>query len=199
MYRATLFFITFAAMSPVCCLQRMAYSSAAPDKDGYALYSSIYRSSNSIAPDEVLAIAAEPLILSAMPGIASCLTPSTDEERRMVDAANTLRTNKGQWKRRFDIGNAYLLIPPGEINNAIGCVSSHGRQSSGGHCDAYAHVRFVRFLSIPIFNRDHTRALLGIDKACGGLCGNGDTRVYRKTREGWKVEANSFARCSFVS
>ena len=66
--------------------------------------------------------------------------------------------------RGFNFGRAYRLIPTAEIHRAINCIQGH---KPG--CEAYAKMRYVRFLSVPVFNRDHTRALVAISRACGGL------------------------------
>jgi hypothetical protein len=164
---------------------------AVPDSESYALYSSIYRNSNWLEPDEIVGIAAKAIAVAR----EGCLKPVTKEERMMVDAASTLSAYHPEWKRRFDFGHVYRLIRSAETNKATDCISGSARGGDLPGCEAYAKMRFVRFLSIPVFNRDHTRALVAISRVCGGLCGNGSLQVFRRTRGGWELEPDSFAKC----
>ena len=196
MYRVTLLFVALGLIYPVCCAESTADSSAVLNAATYAFYSSMYRNSNSLMPGEIVDIAAEPM---AFPSKSRCLKPSTEEERRMVETANQLSTKRLTWKRQFDFGHPYLLIPPTETTKAIDCIGQYHGQSPMTGCEPYAKLRFVRFLSVPVFNADGTRALIAISRACGGLCGNGSVQVYRRTHDGWKLEPTSFAKCSWVS
>ena len=196
MYRIAFLLVVLCIINPVCCPQSTPTSPAVIDAESYTFYSSLYRNSNSLAPEEVIAIAVEPLTLSSK---KACLLPSTDEERKMVGEANRLSTQPLTWSRRFDFGRPYVLISPAETDKAIDCIGQRHGQSPMTGCESYAKLNYVRFLSVPIFNADRTRALVAIGRACGGLCGNGSTQVYRKTRDGWELEPNSFARCIWVS
>ena len=168
----------------------MSYADTSLD-ESYELYSSIYKNDQSLEPEEALAIAEEATDVSSY----GCrLKPVTQEEREMVGAAGALGEPHLKWESRFNFGRAYRLIPTAEIHRAINCIQGH---KPG--CEAYAKMRYVRFLSVPVFNRDHTRALVAISRACGGLCGNGSLQVYRKTRAGWEREPDSFARCIWIS
>jgi hypothetical protein len=158
----------------------------------YSLYSAIYRSQTS---SERLGIAATPL---SFPRDLACLRPSTPEERQMVEGATNQVVGSVQWKREFDFGRAYTLIPAIEVNKAIDCIQFSRRDSAAG-CEPYAKLKYVRILSIPVFNKDHTRVLVATSRVCGGLCGNGGVFVYRKTAQGWEWEKNSFAGCHWVS
>jgi hypothetical protein len=161
--------------------------------EAYSLYSAIYRSGSA----ELLGIAASPLPFKD--SSLSCLKPSTPEEREMVKAAKNQVVGRVEWKRQFDFGRAYILIPAAETNKAIDCIQFATRSGALTECDPYVKLQYVRFLSIPIFNRDHTRALVAASRVCGGVCGDGGVFVYRKTRDGWEFEKDSFAKCHWVS
>ncbi len=166
----------------------MSYADTTLD-ESYELYSSIYKNSQSLEADEMIAIFEEAAPISSH---AYCLKPVTQEERRMAFLAKGVQQVK--WERRFSFGRAYQLIPTAEAKKAIGCIQEYKPD-----CEAYAKMRYIRFLSVPVFNRDHTRALLAISRACGVLCGKGSLQVYRKTRAGWEREPDSFAQCIWIS
>ncbi len=168
-------------------------SATVPGSECYSLYSSIYRNATDLAPDEVIGIVGKPMPLRF---VQSCFRPSTGEERQMVAAASKSSPPQAEWARKFDFGRPYILIPPSKADQAVDCIGIN-RNSRG--CEAYAKLRFVRFLSIPIFNKDHSRALVAINRTCGGLCGNGGFQVYRKTQGTWVLESNSFVKCYWVS
>jgi len=161
----------------------------------YSLYSTIYRSET--GSGEVLAIAAKPL---SFPRPLTCLRPRTREEREIVEAARNQVIGQTEWKRQFDFRRAYILIPPAEVSKAIDCIqypTTKGVPATG--CKPYERLHYVWSLSIPIFNKDHTRALVAASRACGGLCGDGGVFVYHKTGGRWELEKDSFAWCRWVS
>ena len=163
-------------------------------EDSYALYSSIYRDSQSLEADEIIGIAAKPLAIRLYEG---CVKPVTAEEREMVEAARAASNVQTEWEARFDLGRPYRLIPSTETDKAIDCVQDMRMKKGPSGCEAYVKMRYIRFFSVPVFNRDHTRALIAISRSCGGLCGNGGLLVYRKTRAGWEREPDSFATCAW--
>ena len=165
-------------------------------REAYDLFSSIYRNSGSLAPDEVLAIGQR---VYAQTGDArQCVRPRTEEERLMLDNLRQLSQAPHVWEARFDFGRAYKLLGESEIPEAIDCIQPIGRVRPKA-CDQYVNVRYVRFFSAPGFNKDHTRALFALDRVCGGLCGDGTVFVYRKTARGWEQEPRTFATCVWVS
>jgi hypothetical protein len=171
-------------------LALISYADTSLD-ESYEFYSSIYKNSPSLGADEMIAIGEEATAVSSNP---HCLKPVAQEERRMAGAFLAIGAQHVKWERRFSFGRAYLLIPPAETKKAIDCIQEYKLG-----CEAYTKMRYVRFLSVPVFNRDHTRALLTISRACGGLCGNGSLQVYRKTSAGWEREPDSFAQCIWIS
>jgi hypothetical protein len=164
----------------------------AVQEESYALYSAIYKNNSSLEAGEVMGIAADSSVDSFR---ENCFKAATREEQEMVDAARAAGEGHAVWERRFDFGREYKLIPSAEKNRAIDCVQgyTHGKPLAG--CEGYLKMRFVRFFSVPVYNRDHTRALVEISRVCGGVCGNGSLQVWRKTRAGWEKEVDSFAKC----
>jgi hypothetical protein len=160
----------------------------APPGESYALYSSIYKNTQALEADEAVGIAENALAIPFL----ECVKPATQEEREMLEGARAAREQHVMWQARFDIGRAYTLIPATETDKAINCVQGHA-QAKG--CESYVKMRYIRFFSVPVFNRDHTRALIAIYRGCGGLCGEGSLRVYRKTSAGWEREPDTFAKC----
>ena len=196
MCRVILLLIALRATHSIDCSVPAANALPVRDAAAYAFYSSLYRQSDHLAPGEILGIAAEPMRFHRK---LCSMRPSTEEERNMVEAAKQSSTHPLTWNRQFDLGRPYLLIPPAATTKAIDCIGQHHGQAPRSGCEPYAQLRYVRFLSVPIFNADHTRALVAIDCACGGLCGKGSVQVYRKTGDGWQLAPNSFARCGWVA
>ena len=167
-----------------------SFGDTSPD-DSYELYSSIYKDTQTLEANEVVGIAETALAIPFL----ECLKPVTDEERRMAAAARASGNDQMKWERRFDLGHTYRLIPSAETDKAIDCIQEHAHEKDKPGCDAYAKMRYVRFFSVPVFNQDHTKALIAISRSCGELCGNGSLQVYRKTRAGWERESDGFAKC----
>ena len=135
-------------------------------RDAYELYSSIYRNSTSLAPDEVLAIAQSVFVDQS--DVRQCVKPRTDEERTMLENLIRLSRDPRVWEARFDFGRFYKLLNKNEASEAVDCTYAFDRVSPK-KCDPYVNMRFVRHFSAPGFNKDHTRALFAFDRVCGGL------------------------------
>jgi hypothetical protein len=170
-----------------------------PDFESYALYSSLYKDTGTLERGEVVAIAED-----VMAGYKEdCAKPVKKEDRMMFDAARAQSKFHSKWERHFDFGHEYLLIPSADKFKAIDCVSEFVYRSPDARnrpeCAPYEKVRYVRFLSLPVFNADHTRTLILIDRACGGLCGDGGQQFLRRNRGFWQHEPDSFPMCHWVS
>ena len=164
--------------------------------DSYAFYSTIYRNRSDFAQGEVIAIASHPADFPPPPACAP--KTRTSEDANMLENAKRQVPAGLLWQERFEFGRSYLLIPPSEVNEAIDCLVSRARGSASPKCVRYKDVQTVRFLSIPAFNLDHTRALVSISKVCGGLCGGGGTLVLALRDGRWVQEPNAFAMCTWV-
>jgi hypothetical protein len=57
--------------------------------------------------------------------------------------------------------------------------------------DTTNHQNFYS-LSIPLFSIDHKKAIIMIEDLCPGLCGTGNTYVYKMQNKRWKTETSSF-------
>jgi hypothetical protein len=166
--------------------------------DAYALYSYIYQYSNSLDPSEVIAVAQDIAPFGDDASTRECLKPETGEDRRMVENAIRLSQGKHKWEaQHFNFGRPYKLLDQAQANEAIDCIGKVGKDQST--CQPYRTVRYVRYLSAPAFNHDHTRALVYISRLCGGLCGDGNVSVYRRTRHSWEREDKSFAGCVWIA
>ena len=168
----------------------------------YAVYSSLYQNGNSFEPGEVVGIAAD---IAAPFQEDYCLKPRTTEEKVMTDAAHRLAKYVGryhpEWDRNFDLGREYRLVPESDEKLALVCISicvNREKECTRPECAPYMKMRRLRRLSIPVFNADHTRAQVLIDRECGGLCGEGRMLILRRTSRGWQEEPNSFALCSWM-
>jgi hypothetical protein len=161
--------------------------------DAYALYSYIYRHSNWPDPNEVIAVAQD----AAPFRNDVCVKPQTGDERAMVDNAIRLSRDQHTWEARFDFGRPYKLLGKAEAIEAIDCIQRV--RNDQNICKPYRTMRYVRYLSAPGFNHDHTRAVVCISRVCGGLCGEGNCSVYRKTGQAWERDERGFASCIWVA
>lgn len=150
---------------------------AAPD-DSYAVYSALYQQT-----DEPLVFAQESV--TDIPQLnGSCLRPSTAEEREMVAAFEEANRQSHVWQQRFAIPSGYRLLSHDAADNALACLASHGEGTAG--CEGLTGVKHIRYLGVPGFNRDRTRALVSVIRMCGFECGGGGIFVAEKTAAGWQ-------------
>lgn len=165
--------------------------------DAYALYSYIYRHSNWPDPTEVVAVVQDVAPFRNDASSKACVKPEAGDERTMVDSAIRLSQDQHAWEARFDFGRPYKLLSKAQAAEAIDCIGGFPKDQST--CQPYKAMRYVRYLSAPGFNHDHTRALVQISRVCGGLCGDGNVSVYRKTGQSWEREERSFVSCVWVA
>jgi hypothetical protein len=151
--------------------------------DAYELYSFILKSANAIAID-----------VGAQTN-RTCIQPRSQEARAMAAELDRLANQKYAWEARFKLGHEYQLLSGEEIKKAFSpCLTG---PSDPVPCPE-SKITEVWHLSAPGFNPDHTRALVSVSRLCGGLCGEGSIRVYRKTVDGWKREDDDFATCVWI-
>lgn len=164
---------------------------AAPD-DSYAVYSALYQKT-----DEPLVFAQDSV--TDIPQLnGSCLRPSTAEEREMVAAFEEANRQSHLWQQRFAIPSGYRLLTHDAAGNALACMSSHGEGGAG--CQDLNGVKHIRYLGVPGFNRDHTRALVSVIRMCGSECGGGGVFAVEKTAAGWERAPDTAftSECSWI-
>jgi hypothetical protein len=182
---------------------RSAYQSAAGPlpqdvaDDAYALYSYIYQHPNRFDANEVIAVVQDVAPFRNDASSKTCVKPETGDDRTMVDSAIRLSQDQHAWEARFNFGRPYKLLGKAEAVEAIDCIQRVRNDQST--CQPYKAMRYVRYLSAPGFNHDHTRAVVCTSRVCGGLCGEGNCSVYRKTGQAWEREEKSFASCIWVA
>ena len=161
--------------------------------DAYEVYSGIYRTPS---PDPLAF--AENSVTDIPQVDGNCLKPSTPEEQEMTDAFVAANRQSHRWEQKFSIAQGYRLVPRAEVNPALSCLSTHGRDSQA--CESYKQLRYVRFLGVPGFDTTHTHALVSVIKSCGGFCGNGGIFAAEKTDDGWRRSPTTdFTRnCSWM-
>jgi hypothetical protein len=150
--------------------------------DSYDLYSVILK--------DVKVIAIDARANWEIGRVTKCVDPKSDEDREMLAKAEDLAKKDYIWEPKFKFGHEYRFVTKEEMNNKF-CQP----RSDGGCVPVLGGTETIYLLSVPSFNKDHARALVSIDAICGGLCGGGKFRVYRKTKDGWIGEDNSFAKC----
>lgn len=151
---------------------------AAPD-DVYAIYSDLYQ----VPVDEPLVFAEDSV--TDIPQVnGNCLQPSTAEEREMVDAFVAANRHSQRWDRKFAIATNYQLLTRGDALAAQTCLETHFRDLI--RCARFKTIRHVRFLGVPGFNREHTRALVSIVRMCGRYCGSGGIFAVEKSNSQWR-------------
>lgn len=174
-----------------------ARSGFGPAIEDYAFYSSVYRTSTWLEPSEVVAIS-ERIIATARSTDLACFKPRNAEERGLEKLALQLDGKRAVWKTHFEFGRPYKILSEGDAIRAENCIASHGMQTNES-CKPFRGIKYVRYLSLPAFNREHTRALISIWRVCGGVCGEGSVQVYVKTNGIYRQELPTFVRCWWVS
>jgi hypothetical protein len=161
--------------------------------EAYEVYSGIYR-----APSQDPLAFAENSITDIPQVDGSCLKPSTPREQEMADAFVSANRQSHRWEQKFSIAQGYRLLPHAEVNSALSCRATHGRDAAA--CESYKQLRYVRFLGVPGFDQTHTRALVSVIKSCGGFCGNGGIFAVEKTGDTWqRSPTTDFTRnCSWM-
>jgi hypothetical protein len=161
--------------------------------DAYPVYSALYQAPG----DEPLAFAAASQTDIPQVG-ASCLKPTTPEERELADAFQAANAQSHAWQPQFAIPQGYRVLAPAETAQARACLQAHDRTSSA--CASFSQVRHVRFLGVPGFDPAHTHALVSVIKSCGGFCGSGGIFEVEKSGATWqRSPTTDFTRdCSWA-
>lgn len=161
--------------------------------EAYEIYSSLYQ-----APMQEPLVFAEDSETDIPQVNGSCLKPSTPWEREMADAFVIANQQSHRWEMKFTTPDGYRLLPSREAAEALACLETHVPDVAG--CESYKHLRHVRFLGVPGFDHQHTRALVSVDRKCGGFCGSGGIFEVEKTGGTWRrSETTDFTReCSWV-
>lgn len=164
---------------------------AAP-AEAYEVYSDLYR----VPPDEPLVIAEDSVIdIPQLDG--SCLHASTPAEEQMVRDFEAANHQKHRWDRRFT-NPAYHLVPQPEADRIKSCLDTS--RATEHPCAAYPGVRHVRYLGIPGFNQERTRAIVSVIRMCGADCGSGGIFEVKKDGGRWvRAENTAFTSdCSWM-
>jgi len=167
-------------------------SEAPVPPEAYDVYSGLYQTPS---PDP---LAFSEYSITDIPQVdGSCLKPSTPQEQEMADAFVAANRRSHRWEQKFAIPQDYKLLPRSEVPQAQKCLASHGREAG---CESYKQLRYIRFLGVPGFDHQHTRALVSVIKSCGGFCGSGGIFAVEKAGTTWKrSETTGFTRnCSWI-
>jgi hypothetical protein len=157
----------------------------------YEVYSALYQQSQ-----EPLAFAEDSQ--TDIPQVnGSCLKPSNGPEREMADAFLAANMQSHRWQKKFATSVPYLLLPHTEAAKAQDCIATH---KNLGDCEAVQSIRHIRYLGVPGFDHNDTRALVSVLKICGKQCGSGGIFEVEKSGNTWKrSDTNDFFRdCSWM-
>lgn len=165
---------------------------AAP-ADAYPVYSALYQE-----PQQEPLVFAEDSVTDIPQVGASCLKPSTADEREMNDAFVAANRQSQRWEPKFTIASGYRLLTRTEAARVQSCLDTHGQDAA--KCAAWRDIRHIRFLGVPGFDHDHSHALVSVIRMCGSFCGSGG--IFEVAREGssWKrVPSTPFTSdCSWM-
>jgi hypothetical protein len=161
--------------------------------EAYEIYSSLYQ-----APMKEPLVFAEDSVTDIPQVNGSCLKPSTPQEGEMADAFVIANQQSHRWEEKLTAPDGYRLLPRKEAAEALACLETHGQDVAG--CESDKQLRHVRFLGVPGFDHEHTRALVSVIRKCGGFCGSGGIFEVGKTGGTWRrSETTDFTRdCSWV-
>ncbi len=161
--------------------------------DAYPIYSALYQE-----PQQ------EPLVFAAdsetdIPQVgASCLKPTTAEERELTDAFVAANQQSQRWEPKFTIPAGYRLLTRAEAAQVQSCLDKRGQDAA--NCAAWRNIRHIRYLGVPGFDHDHSRALVSVIRMCGSFCGSGGIFEVEKEGSSWtRVASTDFTRdCSWM-
>ena len=159
--------------------------------DAYEVYSALYQQ-----PQEPLAFAEDSQ--TDIPQVnGSCLKPSNGPERGMADAFLAANKHSHRWQKKFATPVPYLLLPRAEAAKAQECIANPQKL---GDCAAVRSIRHIRYLGVPGFDHNHTKALVSVLKICGKQCGSGGIFEVEKSGNTWKRSDTSdfFRDCSWM-
>jgi len=162
--------------------------------EAYNVYSALYADPQ----PEPLAFAEDSL--TDIPQVnGSCLRPSNAGEREMAADFEAANKQSHRWERGFAIPSPYLLLSRAVAAKAQSCIQARTAASSPD-CAPYSQLRHVRYLGVPGFDHNHTRALVSVIKVCGGECGSGGIFEVEKTGSTWRrANPSDFtANCSWM-
>jgi hypothetical protein len=127
----------------------------------------------------------------------SCLHPSSPDEEQLVRDFEAANQQKHRWERRFAIPE-YQLISQPETDRIKSCLDT--AKAADRPCAAYPGVRHVRYLGVPGFSQDHSRAIVSIIRMCGADCGSGGIFEVRKDGAHWVRTENTVftSDCSWM-
>jgi len=136
---------------------------------------------------------------AASPDLRDCLKPRNREDQSLIDNFVEVNQKQRRWEARFDFGRPYKMLDAAGESVVQNCIMSSHRPDGPKCPTPFAKIRFIRYLSVPGFNRSRTRALISTSRVCGGYCGNGGMAVYRRTDRSWQMGKSSFANgCAWV-
>jgi hypothetical protein len=161
--------------------------------EAYAIYSALYQ-----APmNEPLVFASDSQTDEPQVG-ASCLKPSTPDERELAGAFDAANQKSHEWEPRFAIPQGYRVLNPSELAEARACQSPDAHNAA--QCSAWKSVRHIRYLGVPGIDPSDTHALVSVIKSCGSQCGGGGIFEVEKSGNTWqRSPASDFTRdCSWV-
>lgn len=165
------------------------------DPDAYAFYSSLFKTEGLNRPGETVAI-----FLGQMPFVPSfhCDRPLPKEEQTMVERSKANDRIAQDWKRQFDFAQPYLLVPPLDFFHVRNCVFSLQDRHPLPGCESYVNVRSLLYLSIPVFNSDHSKALVTVERVSFDERPDGGfLKIFRKTTHGWIYDSHGLAGCKW--
>jgi len=161
--------------------------------EAYEIYSALYQQPQG----EPLAFAEDSQ--TDIPQVdGSCLKPSTPEEQEMTAAFAAANQQSHRLEKKFTIPVEYQLLSDAEARKAQSCIADRKRNSVD--CVPYQKLVHVRFLGAPGFDHSHSRALVSVEKMCGGDCGSGGVFEVEKSDSTWRrTEPTDFTRnCSWM-
>jgi hypothetical protein len=160
------------------------------DPEIYNFYSSLL-SAGGPWPHERVAILDFPM------GFAEsfhCSHPLSAEDQKLIDTARANSEQLWYWDKKFHFGRDYILLNMNEVSEALSCVASAQKHQAPARCHAYRNVQDIRYLSIPVFNSNHTRALVTQLSRLNNL---EELAIYQKTNNTWKPDRRSLAFCEW--
>lgn len=88
-----------------------------------------------------------------MPGGLSRMKPRNREDQSLIDNFLEVNQKQHQWEARFDFERPYKLLDTAAERVVQNCIMAFHRPDGPKCPTPFAKIRFIRYLSVPGFNR----------------------------------------------
>ena len=173
------------------------------DADAYAIYSIVFTPEPSEKPAKPRRLIIQDKTVDMWSlgdeDRDACLKPEPANEatlRPLINAYREANKTPSFLQRKFTLPNEYEIVPSETIDAFF---KTKGPGGWAGFYKKFPNTGGYVFMSAVGFNADKTMALVYAGHSCGGLCGGGAYRFFKKVDGNWKEFNWPGTSCTWVS